>query len=310
MNTREEARERVHGLFNITVTPFSPAGELDLDGLVENIERALSHGYDGILVGGTYGEFPAMSLDERAAVFERTVAAVADRAPVLLCSAHSDIRVVHELTKLAGDLGALPMVTPPYVSEVTDEQILTFFKRVASLSKTGIMIYNAPGIGITLAPPLIEQVAELQNVVALKQGDLNPTVVDTLIGRLGGRIRLFAASDLVFLGPIASGFDGLSSTNSNALPEIILKSFRALSRGDANLAGQLHRAWYPLRALARQLGQPQMVKAAMRLRGWRSGGHVRPPLTDLSETDCARVAQALDVIESNLGMPLLDGVRA
>lgn len=276
-----ECRARLKGIFNITVTPFAADGSIDTAGLARSVERVIGLGYDGILIGGTYGEFPTMTGEERADLFRAVMDVVGDRVPVMLCSAGSDARQVRDLTALAGDLGGLPMVTPPFVSEVTDGQIVAFFKEMAPLSRTGILVYNAPGIGITLQPDVIEELAGIEGVVGVKQGDLSVTPIDRLANRLGGRIKLFCASDLSFLGPMMAGFDGISSTNSCALPELILAIYRALEAGDANTARELHKVWYPFRALARKHGQPQMVKAAMALRGF-DGGHVRSPLRDLT----------------------------
>ena len=107
MKDRIECRERLRGIFNITVTPFTAQGEIDFTGLAANIERVIDLGYDGILIGGTYGEFPALSVEERVAIFRHVMQVVGDRVPVMLCSAGSDARVVRELTALAGDLGRL-----------------------------------------------------------------------------------------------------------------------------------------------------------------------------------------------------------
>lgn len=292
MKSQDESLQRVKGLFNITVTPFKDDGTIDFEGLGASIERVLEIGYGGLLIGGTYGEFPSMNIDERVLVFRAVMEQVGDRVPVLLCTAHSDTRIVFDLTRLAGDLGGLPMVTAPYVSEVNDEHILGFFERVSPLSKTGIMIYNAPGIGITLSPDLICKLAEIDGMVALKQGDLNPTAVDIISGRLHGKIRILAASDLALLGPLAIGFDGVSSTNSCALPELIYAIHRAMVDGNAQQAGRLQRLWYPVRELARAYGQPQTTKAIMDLRGW-AGGHVRLPLLDLTEEQHSKVKKAL-----------------
>jgi 4-hydroxy-tetrahydrodipicolinate synthase len=136
---------------------------------------------------------------------------------------------------------------------------------------------------------------------------LTPTTIDILANQLRGRIKLFCASDLAFLGPLTAGFDGLSSTNSSALPELILRSFRAIERGDALLAGDLHCLWYPLRELLRRFGQPQTTKAAMNARGFR-GGSVRPPLQDLQAKQQQDVAKALSVIAANPASAL--GARA
>ncbi|HEY9213665.1 MAG TPA: dihydrodipicolinate synthase family protein [Ancylobacter sp.] len=293
-----ESRARLTGIFNITVTPFAADGSIDKVGLARSMERVIGLGYDGILIGGTYGEFPAMTAEERAGLFRTVMDVVGDRVPVMLCSAGSDARTVRDLTALAGDLGGLPMVTPPYVSEVTDGQIVAFFKDMAPLSKTGILVYNAPGIGITLQPDVIEQLADIEGVVGIKQGDLSATPIDRIANRLGGRIKLFCASDLAFLGPMMAGFDGISSTNSCALPELILTSYRALEAGDADTARELHRLWYPFRALARKHGQPQMVKAAMNLRGF-DGGRVRLPLRDIEGTALDEVAAMMTALSTD-----------
>ncbi len=287
-----ECQARLRGIFNITVTPFHADGTFNHDGLTRNVERAITLGFDGILIGGTYGEFPAMTTQERASLFRHVMDLVGERVPVMLCSASADVRTVRELTALAGDLGGLPMVTPPYVSEVTDEQIVAFFREVAPVSRTGILVYNAPGIGITLSPSVLEELAGVPGVVGVKQGELVPAAVDRIANSIGGRIRLFCASDLAFLGPMMAGFDGISSTNSCALPELIIATYRALEAGDAATARDLHRLWYPFRALARRFGQPQTTKAAMNLRGF-DGGSVRSPLRDLDEAQVASVASVL-----------------
>jgi len=293
MKSVEESREGLRGIFNIAITPFAADGAIDFTALAANIERVIGLGYNGLLIGGTYGEFPAMSADERAELFRRVMDIVGTRVPVMLCSAASDARTCRDLTQLAGDLGGLPMVTPPYVSEVTEEQIIDFFAEMAPLSKTGILIYNAPGIGITLSVPAIRRIAALPNVAGLKQGDLAPAVIDALANSVPEDCKLFCASDLVFPGVIAAGFHGLSSTNSCALPEVILATYRALEKGDLAMATRLHKLWYGFRALARRHGQPQTVKAAMRLRGF-NGGHVRAPLADLKDAAVAEVASCLE----------------
>lgn len=298
MQDRTETRLRLRGLFNIAVTPFHADGSFDFTALEQNIERVIALGYDGLLIGGTYGEFPAMSAAERADLFCRVAAIVEDRVPLMLCTASSDTREIHDLTILASDLGGLPMITAPYVSEITDAQIVDFFHSIAPLSRTGILIYNAPGIGITLSPSVIEELSDIDGVVGIKQGDLTPAVIDRIANRLSGKIRLFCASDLAFQGSLMAGFDGLSSTNSCALPELILGAYRALEAGNAALSRDLQRLWYPLRALARQHGQPQIVKAAMNARGF-GGGSVRPPLTDVGPAVMEAVTGVMQELERN-----------
>ncbi|MDF1779435.1 MAG: dihydrodipicolinate synthase family protein [Rhizobiaceae bacterium] len=307
MKDREETSARLKGIFNITMTPFAKDGALDKAGLARNVERVISAGYDGVLIGGTYGEFPTMNVAERADVFTHVMDVIGDRIPAMLCSAGADPRNVSELTRLAGDLGGVPMVTAPYVSEITDEQIVDFFRDVAPLSKTGIIIYNAPGIGITLSPALIDRLADIDGMVGLKQGDLNPTAIDRIAHDMRGRVKTFCASDLAFLGPVMAGFDGFSSTNSGALPELILATYRALEQGDARTARELHALWYDFRSLARIHGQPQLVKAAMNMRGF-DGGSVRLPLRDIPGAAQSKLRAVLERLseDTRAGFKLAD----
>lgn len=298
MKDREEAQARLKGIFNITMTPFDKEGALDKAGLARNIERVIELGYEGVLIGGTYGEFPTMNTAERADMFTWAMDVIGDRIPAMLCSAGSDLREVRELTRLAGDLGGVPMVTAPYVSEVTDDQIVEFFGDIAPLSRTGIIIYNAPGIGITLSPALIGRIADMPGMVGLKQGDLNPAAIDRIAHDLRGRVKTFCASDLAFLGPLMAGFDGFSTTNSGALPELILATYRAFQNDKASVARDLHALWYDYRAMARALGQPQLVKAAMNMRGF-DGGSVRLPLRDIPPEARSGLRAVLEALASD-----------
>jgi 4-hydroxy-tetrahydrodipicolinate synthase len=293
-----ERAARLHGLFNISVTPFAAEGAIDFSSLADAIERMIELKFEGLLIGGTYGEFPAMSPDERTALFCRTMDIVDDRVPVMLCSADSDPQTARQLTTLAASLGGYPMVTAPFVSEITDEQIVEYFRWIAPFAGSSLVVYNAPGIGITLSPRILERLADIEGVVALKQGDLNPTAIDEIANRLSARIRLFCASDLAFLGPMTAGFDGLSSTNSCAFPELISSAFRAIQAGDASTAIRLHRRWFDFRELARRHGQPQTVKSAMRIRCW-GNGIVRPPLRPVPAAHLPEIERVTRTIVSS-----------
>ena len=99
MKDINECRERLRGIFNITVTPFDASGAINYPALRENIERVIGLGYDGLLIGGTYGEFPVMTVEERRELFHEVMGCVDDRVAVMLCSASSDPRDAREPEK-------------------------------------------------------------------------------------------------------------------------------------------------------------------------------------------------------------------
>jgi hypothetical protein len=91
-----------------------------------------------------------MTVEERRELFHEVMGCVDDRVAVMLCSASADPRDARELTCWQASWAAADGHRP-FVSEITDEQIVSYFNEMAPLSKTGILVYNAPGIGITLS---------------------------------------------------------------------------------------------------------------------------------------------------------------
>ena len=106
---------------------------------------------------------------------------------------------------------------------------------------------------------------------------------------------------------MVAGGDGLDDRKVFAAPFVHAAAVEiaALEAGDAATARDLHRLWYPFRALAREFGQPQTTKAAMNLRGF-GGGAVRPPLRNLETVQIAAVAEVLQKLaadrRSNVGL--------
>ncbi len=306
MDRKDAAMRLPEGLINITVTPFGATGSVRHADLEDGIDRALRAGYDGILIGGTYGEFATMTADERIELFELAARRVSRKVPLLLCAAAADTPTARRLAKVAHDVGGFPMLTPPYVSEVTKAQVEAFFRDIATTCSDRVIIYNAPGVGATLSVEQIVDIAAIPGVVGLKQGELAPAVVDRLVGHLGGRIRLIAASDLSISGPVGTGFDGLSSTNSCAFPELIAEIYHAFRQGNGVRGRELNQSWFAYREFARAHGQPQTVKAAMEMRGWR-GGHVRAPLLDLGDEALRALRPIVDAIVARKAAPTLAG---
>ena len=154
-----DQRTPLKGLFNITVTPFGDDGAVDFAALVEAIERMIALKFDGLLIGGTYGEFPTLSPDERAELFRRTMQIVRGRIPVMLCSAASDPRLPR--THRTGEFAW--RVSDGYralcIGSNRANRSSSIFAGSHRRQRTGWSVYNAPGIGITLSARLIERLS-------------------------------------------------------------------------------------------------------------------------------------------------------
>jgi 4-hydroxy-tetrahydrodipicolinate synthase len=96
----------------------------------------------------------------------------------------------------------------------------------------------------------------------------------------------------MMVGSLALGSAGVSSTQSNFIPEMIRQTYEAMCRGDLVEARRLFQSWAPFRRFARRAGQPASAKAAVEVLGRRCGG-VRAPLVPLSTAQRAELARIL-----------------
>jgi len=155
--------EPLRGIFPIAPTPFTDAGELDLEGQRRVLDCMIDQGVDGICILANYSEQFLLSDDERNTLVELCLSHVGDRVPVIVTCSHFSTRVACERARKAVAGGAaMLMLMPPYygASLRADERgILEHFARVADAAALPIMVQDAPLSGVTLSVPFLVQLA-------------------------------------------------------------------------------------------------------------------------------------------------------
>jgi 4-hydroxy-tetrahydrodipicolinate synthase len=296
--TAGEIRSHLTGVYAILPTPFREDWTIDVAGLERNIARVLAGGVHGVLVGGGYGEFPSLTTAERRQLFHEVVRIVGRRVPVVACTAHSSTFEALELTRAAEESGAdAAMLTPPYVTEVSEADIVRHFAFVASRATIPLVLYNSPSTGVTMSPALLARLADLPTVAGIKQGVQTAGEMAATVDLVGDRVAVLCGSDTVMVAGLAVGMVGVTSTNSSFIVDIIMTTYEAVAAGDWKAALRSHRRWAPFRAFARRAGQPAAAKAAMDLAGL-VGGACRPPLAALGPEEretLRRVLAEMDV---------------
>jgi len=192
-------------------TPFDVTGRVDGASFRANIARLIDAGATGVVACGCTGEFWALSLDERRALYAEAVAGAARRGRVIVgtgcVGAEDTIALAHAAAKAGAD-GIL--VLPPYFVKLTDDEIFAHFEAVSAASPLPICAYNIPGNAVNaISPALASRLAELDRVVAIKEssGEWNNFYATLLAVK--GRLRVFCGPSSVFGAPaIAAGADG------------------------------------------------------------------------------------------------------
>lgn len=209
------------GLFVPLVTPFHADESIDYEGYKRVIDYVIEGGMDGVLVGGTTGEYHMMSVEERKELIKKGCEIVGGRVHVMAGTGMNTAKATIELTNYAAECGAeYALVLPPYYHQTTEEGIYEFFREIAAGSKIGIVIYHTPGAtNVELSVPLIRRLAQIENIVAVKE-----TIDETHTSQTYMHTKdipgfcVMEANEPLLLPSYAIGIDAAFSIIFNLLP--------------------------------------------------------------------------------------------
>ena len=274
------------------VTPLDADGAVDYDRFRELALYLVDHGSDGLVVAGTTGESPTLTDDERLELFRVAADALNGRATVIAgTGTYSTAHSVH-LTREAHDIGVDGfLVVTPYYNKPPARGIVEHFKAVAAESDKPIVVYNIPGrVVINIEPETIAELAEIPNVVAVKQA--NPDLEQARrIVETG--LDLYAGDDDLILPFLELGGVGGVCVHTHIVGPQVKQMIRSFRDGDAQTAKRIDQELGPAYELLKVQTNPIAIKAALNLLGHQVGG-LRLPLVEASDDEVARVRSCLE----------------
>jgi dihydrodipicolinate synthase/N-acetylneuraminate lyase len=271
------------GVFPAATTQFDVNLQLDLPA-TQGVQAALvGEGVHGLVVLGTVGENNSLSADEKRAVLRASVAAVGGKVPIIAgvseFTTASAVTYARDAERIGVD-GL--MVLPAMVYVPTPAELAQHFASVAQATGLPIMLYNnPPAYRVNIDFATLEHLAQLPNIVALKESAPDPRRFTDLYNAFGERFVLFAGlDDLVFEG-LCLGARGWVSGLTNAFPRESLLFYEALRAGDLERARRIYRWFMPMLHLDAEHDLVQSIKLAEVLMG-RGCERVRPPRLPLA----------------------------
>jgi dihydrodipicolinate synthase/N-acetylneuraminate lyase len=292
-------------LYAIMPTLFTEGGaDVDAGSMACAAEWITGEGISDLLLTGSYGEFQSLTDDERVTAL-RAVRPLPGLRSVMACAAHPSTGATACLAARLLDHGAdLVMVAPPLLAEVSKAELFRHFEYLSDRFPGRLVIYNNPVFGTDLSAETLGFVAALPGVVAIKQGTISLPALTASIRAVdqgsGGTAGVLIASDLTGVLGLLAGGAGLTSTNSWAFPRAIVHLVAAAAAADWKRAGHISDALEPYFALARRLGQPRTVKAAMQLRGLPGTGELRLPYVPLERSERTELQATLERCDTAL----------
>ena len=287
------------GTYTALITPFldTPAGHPDIDYETWEalIEWQLGAGVSGLVVYGTTGESPTLSVPEKLELLKRAIAVVKGRVPVIAGTGSNNTKASIELTKEAAAVGAdAVLAVAPYYNKPTQEGLYLHFKALAEQGGLPVVVYNVPGrTCVKIEVDTLARLAVLPNIAAIKQAvDSAGELVD-LGGRTSGELSLMAGDDPIIYSTMCAGGTGVISATASAFPEKIVAITEAALRGDWQASRTAQQEALPYISAIFTETNPIPAKAALALMSRLPHETLRLPLVPAADATRSRLKELL-----------------
>lgn len=283
----------IKGSIVAIVTPFKN-GEFDEKAFSDLIEWHISKGTNAIVPCGTTGESATLDYEEHYRVIEVTIKVVNKRIPVIAGTGANSTDETIMITRKAKELGAdAALLVAPYYNKPTQEGLYRHYKAVAEAVDIPIVLYNVPGrTAVNILPSTVARLAEVKNIVAIKEATGDMKQVSELIRLCGDRITVLSGDDFTTLPLLALGGKGVISVTANIAPHEVSEMCRLLEEGNIEEARKLHYKLEPLNSAMFIETNPIPVKTALSMMG-KIREEFRLPLCEMSAANKEKLRKTL-----------------
>lgn len=277
------------------VTPFNEDESINYDKLDQLIDYHCNNGTDSIIICGTTGESATMTEAEHAECVRFAIERTKGRIPVIAGTGSNCTKTAIELSVDAVEHGAdgLLIVTP-YYNKATQAGLYRHYEMVAKEAKAPIIMYSvASRTGCNIAPQTAaDLVKNVDNIVGIKEASGNISQVAKIMSLTDGNIDLYSGNDDQIVPLLSLGAKGVISVLSNIAPQETHDICAKYFAGDVKGSLELQLKAIPLIEQLFCEVNPIPVKKAMQLMGVDCGP-LRMPLTEMTEANAAKLAQAM-----------------
>lgn len=278
---------RPEGSWVALITPFTPDGQVDMDGYKGLIDFHAANHTSALLIMGSTGEPTTLSLEERKDIIKALGPYCQGKLPVFFGVTLGSTAATIDLARYAQDNGAdgIVLVAPPYIAP-PQEAVFNFLKAVCQSVDIAVGLYNNPArVVVNLNPATIIRLAqECPNFVADKEAVPDVAQLASVMDGTGGRIRLLTCDSPAYamiLPTLAMGGHGTANVTGNVAPREIAEMSQPWKSWEQVLRSrELYFELLPLMEAVYSAPNPIATKAMVRLLGLPAG-YCRLPLPDV-----------------------------
>jgi 4-hydroxy-tetrahydrodipicolinate synthase len=246
------------------VTPFNQDMQIDFDALASLVEYQIDNGTDFLVVQGTTGESPTLSKSEKMDVLNEVIEINEGRCKVVYgVGGNNTAAVAESLADLPKGVDGILSVSP-YYNKPIQKGIVAHYKIVADSTDLPIILYNVPGrTGSNVAPETTLELAEVRNIVAVKEASGNMEQIMQIIKYRPSGFGVLSGDDNLTMPLIAAGADGVISVVANAFPALFSTMVHSAMNGELDVARAAHYKLFDVTKMFFEQGNPGGVKAAL-----------------------------------------------
>ena len=280
------------------VTPMSEDGTLDFDALRKLVDFHIAEGSDGLVVVGTTGESPTVSVDEHVELIRVVVQQAAGRVPVIAGTGANSTKEAIALSQMAKEVGAdMTLSVVPYYNRPTQEGMYLHFKAIAEAVDIPMIVYNVPGRTVAdMSNDTALRLAAIPNIVGIKDATGNLERCADLVKRAPKDFALYTGDDATAMAFMLLGGHGVITVTGNVAPKAMHELCVKSLAGDIAGARAINDKLMGLHKHLFIEANPIPVKWAVQQMGLIKGG-IRLPLTPLTEGCYGSVKQAMQQAE-------------
>jgi len=259
---------RPAGVNPALVTPFTKDELID-EQAFRLLIRSVIRDVDSLVPCGTTGEFNYLTPDENRRLIQIAIEECQGK-PVIAGTGAAGTRLTIELSRDAQQLGASAcLIVTPFFLHPSDKGIYQHYYEIArALPDMPIILYNIPQVVDAYLPRrVVEDLADIPNIVGIKDSSGNLTYMMEILEYAGDRISVLIGHDEVVLNALAGGAHGMILASAQVFPEIWQGVFAAVRRGDLETARTLQRKVQKLSRIFCRCGGGVAVKQALKLMG-------------------------------------------
>ncbi len=284
----------IQGSLVAIVTPMHADGSLDLPCLRKLIDWHIAEGTDGIVIVGTTGESPTVTVDEHCELIRVAVEHTNKRIPIIAGSGGNSTAEAIILTRFAKSIGAdASLQVVPYYNRPTQEGMYQHFKKIAESVDIPVILYNVPGRTVAdMSNETILRLAQIPNIIGVKDATGNIARGTDLIRQLPESFSVYSGDDATAMALMFCGGKGNISVTANVAPRAMHELCVAAMSGAVKEAIAINNRLIPLHNKLFIEPNPLPVKWAMTEMGLMPNG-IRLPLVAMD-------AQYHEVVRSAL----------